>query len=605
MAFETLKAKQMSMPILVNYQPELSLVLVTDASDDCVGAVLHQIQPDKSVRALGYYSKKISKCEQRFSVTDKEALAVVLACRHFHHYLWGAHFEIQTNHQPLTNIFRRRTKSPRVTRWMLEMREYNFRIKYLKGKDNVVADQLSRPVRLLTHQPNTTWLGLTREEFIKEQCEDQTWNELLDYLQGGVLPRRKIAKATLDKFEVLDGILHYVRETKDASLCYTVVVPRHLVGKALEVVHDQSGHFGQFKSIKQAESMFYWPIIKSDVIKYLKECLNCQKFKHNKGLSQPYKELPIVSQPLERIAIDLTDMTNGQDGHRYILTVIDHYSRFVKFYPLKTKYAQGIVAKLSQYISDFGRPHSILCDNALEFTGRELRTWADLHGVELLYTTPYHPQSNGLIERMHRTLKTVLAQMCKGYPLRWPALLGECQTHMNLAIHSSTGVSPYQGFFARQPPRFVTAPLLTIQSGDSDVQELKRMIKDASVSSQRRYCAIANRKRRAEKVSVGSLVWVKSETPLPGTCTKLNAKWKGPYQVSEVIRDGQLYVMKDPYSGKLVQRAADKVKPYVSRSEIIPEMEEDQSDELEEEEEDDHDLPPRHRRPPRRLIEEC
>lgn len=132
------------------------------------------------------------------------------------------------------------------------------------------------------------------------------------------------------------------------------------------------------------------------------------------------------------------------------------------------------------------------------------------------------------------------------------------------------------------------------------------MIKDASVSSQRRYCAIANRKRRAEKVSVGSLVWVKSETPLPGTCTKLNAKWKGPYQVSEVIRDGQLYVMKDPYSGKLVQRAADKVKPYVSRSEIIPEMEENQSDELEEEEEEeDHDLPPRRRRPPRRLIEEC
>lgn len=280
-AFEALKTKLMSTPILASYQPELPLVLVTDASDECVGAVLHQVQPDKSVRPLGYYSKKISKCEQKYSVTDKEALAVVLACRHFHHYLWGTNFEIQTDHQPLTTIFRRRTKSPRVTRWMLEMREYHFRVKYVKGKDNVVADQLSRPVRLITHQPNVTWLGLTREEFIKGQREDPTWNELLDYLKGGVLPGRKIAKATLDQFEVLDGVLHYVRETKDGSLNYTVVVPRHLVRKALEVAHDQSGHFGQFKSLKQAEGLFYWPTIKSDVIQYLKECLNCQKFKHN------------------------------------------------------------------------------------------------------------------------------------------------------------------------------------------------------------------------------------------------------------------------------------------------------------------------------------
>lgn len=70
------------------------------------------------------------------------------------------------------------------------MREYHFRVKYVKGKDNVVADQLSRPVRLITHQPNVTWLGLTREEFIKGQREDPTWNELLDYLKSGVLPGR-------------------------------------------------------------------------------------------------------------------------------------------------------------------------------------------------------------------------------------------------------------------------------------------------------------------------------------------------------------------------------------------------------------------------------
>lgn len=113
------------------------------------------------------------------------------------------------------------------------MREYRFHMRYVKRKDYVVADQLSRPVRFVTHQFNVTWLDLTREEFIREQREHQTWNELINYLQGGVLPRRKIAKATLDHFEVLDGVLHYARETKDAGLNCTVV------RKALEVVHDQ------------------------------------------------------------------------------------------------------------------------------------------------------------------------------------------------------------------------------------------------------------------------------------------------------------------------------------------------------------------------------
>lgn len=604
-AFETLRENLMSSPVLVSYQPELPLVLVTDASDECVGGVLHQIQPDKSARPLGYYSKKISQCEQRYSVTDKEALAVILSCRHFHHYLWGTSFEIQTDHQPLTNIFRRKTKSPRVTRWMLEMREYNFRVKYVKGKENVVADHLSRPVCNITHQPRTTWLGLTREEYRREQSNDPTWGELITYLEGGAVPKHKIAKSTLDQFELLEGILYYVREATDASLNYTLVVPRHLVRKALEVAHDQSGHFGQYKTIKQAEILFYWPSIKSDVIQYLKECVNCQRFKHVKGMSQPYKELPIVSEPLERIAIDLTDMTNGQDGHRYILTVIDHYSRLVKFFPLKTKQAQGIVARLSQYVVDFGRPLSILCDNAREFTGHEMREWADQHGVQILYTTPYHPQANGLIERMHRTLKTVLAQLCKGYPLRWPTFLGECQAQMNMAVHSSTGVSPYVAFFARQPPRGITAPLVTVQSERSEVQRLKRMIKDASVTSQRRYRAVANRKRKAEKVPIGSLVWVKSETTLPGTCSKLNAKWKGPYKVSEVIRDGQMYLVEDPYSGKTIQRAAEKVKPYISRSEIIPELEEEVEEEMVDDLVEDREIPPRHRQPPRRLIEEC
>ena len=175
---------------------------------------------------------------------------------------------------------------------------------------------------------------------------------------------------------------------------------------------------------------------------------------------------------------------------------------------------------------------------------------------------------------------------------------------MNMTVHGSTGVTPYVAFFTRHPPRTITAPLVTIPAGESESEKLKLLIKEASVLSQRRYREVANRNRKAEKVHKGTLVWVKSETPLHGTCAKLNAKWKGPYRVIEVIRNGQVYVLEDPYSGKCVQRAADKIKQYISCHQIIPEAEELVESVILEEEED-QGRPPRHRQPPRRYIEVC
>ncbi len=122
-AFETLKEYLSKAPILVRAQPHQPFILTTDASNNThVGGVLSQTQTDGETKPLGYFSKKLNSTENRYSATDKEALAVVLACRHFHHYLWGTKFTILTDHQPLTSIFKKKTKSARMNRWIMEMR---------------------------------------------------------------------------------------------------------------------------------------------------------------------------------------------------------------------------------------------------------------------------------------------------------------------------------------------------------------------------------------------------------------------------------------------------------------------------------------------------
>ncbi len=124
--------------------------------------MLSQIQVDRSNKPIGYFSTKLNPCEFHYSAIEKEALAVVLACRNFHNYLWGTRFTVVTDHQPLTSIFKRKIKYPCMNRWILEMQEYNYETHYLKDKDNFVADHLSRPVRIVVRPPKRSWLGLEK-----------------------------------------------------------------------------------------------------------------------------------------------------------------------------------------------------------------------------------------------------------------------------------------------------------------------------------------------------------------------------------------------------------------------------------------------------------
>ncbi len=414
-----------------------------------------------------------------------------------------------------------------MNRWILEMREYNYDIQYVEGKDNFIADHLSRPVRVIICAPEATWLGLDRETFQVRQKEESVWEELIEYLKWGKLSTKSLPKTTLDQFALEDGLLYFVREKTDGSLHYSLIVPRSLINSAIQQAHELSGHLGQKKTIKKAEELYYWENLKVDVCKHVKECITCRRFKGSSGLQQPWKELPSVSKPLERLGIDLIDMTAGVQGYRYVLTVVDHYSRFVRFFPLKTKHTQHIIEHMWQYVADYGTPCNIVMDNGGEFTSKDFQDVCTRHHITACYTTPYHPQGNGITERMHRTLKSVLAALCQGHPLRWPKLLQPCQVIMNQAVHPSTGQQPYFAFFSRHPPRLVSASLTSVDGEADELAKAHALVRETHQKMSRRYRDVANRARKTQKVEVGALVWVKSEVPVPGTCKKLNPKWNG------------------------------------------------------------------------------
>ncbi len=176
----------------------------------------------------------------------------------------------------------------------------------------MVADQLSRPVRVIQGSEDGTWLGKSRDEIQQMQRGESRRREMVNYLEGGRVPRSKYPRDTQDQFALEDGVLYLCKQKVDGTILYLLIIPNELRKEALRHIHEnESGHLGQHKSILQAEGFFCWPNLRKDMKAFVKECLICQELKTSSGLQQQWQELPPVDQPMERVSINITEMGSG------------------------------------------------------------------------------------------------------------------------------------------------------------------------------------------------------------------------------------------------------------------------------------------------------
>ncbi len=159
-------------------------------------------------------------------------------------------------------------------------------MEYKQGRNNVVADQLSRPVRVIQGSEDGTWLEKSSEEIQALQREEPRWREMVEYLEeGGRIPRSKYPRASLDQFALEDGILYLCKQKIDGTILYLLIVPNELWKDALRLLHEkESGHLGRHKSVFKAEEYFYWPNLIMDMKAYVRECITCQQLKMSSGL---------------------------------------------------------------------------------------------------------------------------------------------------------------------------------------------------------------------------------------------------------------------------------------------------------------------------------
>ena len=402
---------------LVHPDPTATLALTTDASLVAVGGVLTHGGPGGA--PIAFFSKKLSPAEIKYSAFDRELLGVFLAIKHFRHILEGRIFTVWTDHKPLCGALSSSAeKSPRQTRHLSYISEFTTDVQHVAGVSNVVADVLSRPPAdvglqadpavVVPPTPTRSPLPFPSVAAAAVALSSVSLDELAK-AQGSALSEMDAyvnGKTSLSTvWRSLPGGLQLLCDVSKSSFLPRPVVPASLVTRVIAGVHDVA-HPGGNATLRDVRRRFVWNGMASAVKAYCRSCLPCQQAKITRHVKSPVATLEMPDHRFHALHLDIVGPLPESEGQTYLLTVIDRYSRWLEAIPLASVTALSCArALLRHWVARFGTPATIATDRGRQFTSQLWSELSALLGVRHHQTTSYHPQSNGLIERQHRTLK--------------------------------------------------------------------------------------------------------------------------------------------------------------------------------------------------------
>ncbi|KAL8593285.1 hypothetical protein ACOMHN_009938 [Nucella lapillus] len=313
------------------------------------------------------------------------------------------------------------------------------------------------------------------EEVRKAQEGDPSLEKLWKLARG---EKRQEVRGGEADFQVKNGLLHRMfTKTKTAKVTSQLVVPACFRETVMSVGHESlmAGHLGISKTADRVLSSFHWPGAMADLKRYCASCDACQR-SATRGAKRkaPLKQPPLIDTPFCRVAIDLIGPIApcSGSGHRYILTMVDYATRYPEAVALKRMETEVVAEGLVEVFSRVGVPSEVLSDRGSQFTSGVMREVSRLLGVTQLYTTPYHPQSNGLVERFNGTLKGMLKKLCEERPSDWDRYIPAALFAYREAPQESTGFSSFELLYGRTVKGPVSI-LKELWSKEQETEEVK------------------------------------------------------------------------------------------------------------------------------------
>ncbi|KAL1915429.1 uncharacterized protein VTP21DRAFT_6887 [Calcarisporiella thermophila] len=562
-AFETLKEKLTSAPILA--QPDYSkpFVVYTDASAIGLGVVL---------------------AEQNYSATERECLAVIWALRKLHPYLDGSQFELITDHSALQWLFDFKTPNPRLNRWSMEIQPYRefMKIKHKPGKKHSNVDPLSRyPLKQVNFISTVNTSPELLSDFIQGYQHDPYFDEIARLLKTPPNSLNTFDKAKISRFE-LRGDLIYFHDASDGS--FRLCAPNHnnLRLKLLQETHDIpiSGHPGYDKTYLQLRKNYYWPRLSRDAKRYVSSCELCQRNKAtNKQPAGLLLPLPVPHDRWEQISMDfIVGLPKAKSGYDSIIVFVDRLSKRAHFVPTKGTVTAPEVARLffNNIFRLHGLPRVIITDRDSKFTSSFWQELFKCLGTKLTMSTAFHPQTDGQTERINRSLEEMLRHYVSYRQDNWDEFLTPIEFAYNNAIHTTTGFSPFFLDLGRDP--IIPANLQQTSQSPTNVQAVEEFISALSANicaaqdsiqlAQSRQEKNYNKRRRRQTFDAGSLVMLSTANiSIPNSrnrpSRKLLPKYIGPYKITEKLSDNAYRLDLPPTIGIHPVINVSSLKPYI------------------------------------------
>lgn len=468
-AFQELKTRFSTEPILVIYDPKKSVTVETDASDFAIGACLSQPDEKGKLRPVAYLSRKMAPAEINYEIHDKELLAIVEAFRQWRIYLEGHPEEITviSDHKNLTKFTTTKVLTPRQIRWYQDLATFKMRIHYRKGSENARADAMSR-----------------RQDYVKGN-KPQSF-QLLKWNSDGTLQVNKIAATSamdarlvqneMRKEQLRDGMCQGAAARPDEHPGFSLngetklwefegrtYVPPTLRKSLLTAWHDGPvlGHPGTVKMLEMLKKTYYFPRMRNAIEEYIRSCSICRRNKHDRhapyGLLQP---LQVPQRPWESVAMDfivkLPASADPVTGESYdsILVIVDRFTKFGRFIPYRETWGAKELAHIfvKYVVANHGTPQTLITDRDKLFTSNFWTSLSQELGIKHRLSTAYHPQTDGQTERLNQTLEQYLRCYVNNRQDNWIALLPLAQIAYNQSPSTTTGTSPFYANFGFDPP---------------------------------------------------------------------------------------------------------------------------------------------------------
>ena len=448
LSFKKIKEMLTALTLLVHFDESKPMMLACDASLYGVGAVLSHVIDNHSDKPIAYASRSLSTAERKYSQLDKEALAILFGVSKFHHYLYGRHFIIYSDHKLLMHIFNQSKAVPimasaKLQRWALTLSGYHYSFKYQKGSHMCNANALSclplpecpttvpMPPETVALLEQLASVPLTAAQIRNMTDQDPVLAKVKHYTQNGwpaTVTDEQLQPYSnkRDELSLEDGILLWGSR---------VVVPP----QACDTVH--AAHIGIARMKSLTCQFVWWPKIDSDLESKVRNCGACQKFKSEppQAILHPW-EWP--KQPWVRVHADFAGPFLG----KMYLILIDAHSKWIKVHITTSTTSSVTIKKLRSTFATFGIPEILVTDNGSNFTSSEFEEFLKFNGIRHIKTAPYHPASNGLAERAVQTVKSGKKKLTSG---TLETRVARFLFNYRITPQTTTGVSPSELLFGR------------------------------------------------------------------------------------------------------------------------------------------------------------